>query len=120
MIEANENEVREAAIMEEIAPLVVEEVKAAPKRKPAAKPAAPSDKTVIQNLKKEVAALKATIQELEEERDTANGKCDIYFKKLREVNEELTAYRKQVSDSVGIMFDSVNATLRSFSMLINK
>ena len=115
MIEAVETQ----AEVVEAAP-VAEAPKAAPKRKAPAKPAAPSDKTVIQNLKKEIAALKATVEELEKERDTANGKSDIYFKKLRDVNDDLTAYRKQVSDSVGILFDSVNSTMRSFNMLINK
>lgn len=121
MTDATVNEVREAALAEEVAPLVEDAPAPAPK-KPAAKAKAPvkSDKAIIQELKKRVAQLENQVTGLEKELDNAHAKSEIYFKELKKVNNEATNYRKQVSDAVGILFDSTNATMRSFNMLLNK
>ena len=98
-----------AVPVEEVAPTPVAKKKAAPKNAP------PSDKTVIANLKKELAEANKHINNLSLELETQQNKNITVFNKYQEVAKELENQRVKFSNSKTALLQTIDGALRAFT-----
>ena len=98
-------------VNEEQAPVVVEVKKGKP---------APSDKTVIKNLRAELKKLKEELEAKDQELDTAKHKAEHYFRTSEAAKKELAVTYERFSQASEILFQSIQAGLNAFNMTRRK
>jgi len=96
----------------------VEEVKEEPKKKAPKKKAAPSDQTVIRNLRKDVRELEAKLAEVEEELAAAQDKAGLYFQKYQKTKTDLTNAQAKVNEATHYMGQTIMSAIQSFTMTV--
>ena len=96
---------------------VVEEVKPAPKKRTRKKTDAPSDRTVIKNLKAEVAELHAQLDTARRDIEIQANKADIYFMKWKDLAEKERKNEELFSEAKNNLFKGLSASIQAFDMI---
>lgn len=86
-----------------------------PAKKAAPKKDTPSDKTVITQLKKELAQEKAAVAKLSEELETQQRKNEIIFKKYQEAQEALGTERQKNNNAKSALLQTMDGAMRAFA-----
>ena len=96
---------------------VVEEVKPAPKKRTRKKTDAASDRTVIKNLKAEVAELHAQLDTARRDIEIQANKADIYFMKWKDLAEKERKNEELFSEAKNNLFKGLSASIQAFDMI---
>jgi len=96
----------------------VEEVKEEPKKKAPKKKAAPSDQTVIRNLRKDLRELDAKLADTEQQLAAADSKAELYFNKYKKVQADLNNAQAKVNEATHYMGQTIMSAIQSFTMTV--